>query len=139
MWLIAKAFAMRLMQLGLNVYFIGETISPQLTTNSCLIFVSSSGENDFINLIFGEIKEKNIKSLAIASSIKSTLAKKSDNIVIISKKHDSNLTPLGTIFEIHSLIFLDDLIAELMEKLNKTEEYLKNRHESFSFADYKIV
>jgi len=35
---------------------------------------------------------------------------------------------MGTLFEITSLIFLDGLIAELMHKMDKTEDDLKEKH-----------
>ena len=42
-------------------------------------------------------------------------------------KHLS-LSPLGTLFEVSTLIFLDALIAQLMDKMGKTEDDLKKRH-----------
>lgn len=39
--------------------------------------------------------------------------------------------PLGTLFEVSALVFLDGLIAELMEKLNKKEEDMKEMHDVF--------
>jgi 6-phospho-3-hexuloisomerase len=38
------------------------------------------------------------------------------------------LAPLGTQFEIATMIFLDGIIAELMQRLGKKEEDLKARH-----------
>ncbi|HIJ15563.1 MAG TPA: SIS domain-containing protein, partial [Methanosphaera sp.] len=42
--LVAKAFGMRLMHLGLNVYIVGETITPAITDKDCLVAISGSGE-----------------------------------------------------------------------------------------------
>jgi len=38
------------------------------------------------------------------------------------------LAPLGTLFEDTTLIFLDGIIVELMNRLGVTEEELMNRH-----------
>jgi len=38
------------------------------------------------------------------------------------------LAPLGTLFEIAVLIFLDALIVELMVRLGKTEDEMRTRH-----------
>jgi 6-phospho-3-hexuloisomerase len=38
------------------------------------------------------------------------------------------LTPLGSIFEINSMVFLDSLVVELMHRLGSTEEDMKRRH-----------
>lgn len=45
----------------------------------------------------------------------------------INGKHQS-LSPMGTLFEVTSLIFLDGLIAQLMVEMGKTEEDMKARH-----------
>ena len=38
------------------------------------------------------------------------------------------LSPLGSIFENNCIVFLDNLIVELMYCLNKTEEELRQKH-----------
>ncbi|HDI73391.1 MAG TPA: 6-phospho-3-hexuloisomerase, partial [Candidatus Korarchaeota archaeon] len=38
------------------------------------------------------------------------------------------LTPLGTLFELSTMIYFDALIAELVELLGKSEEDLAKRH-----------
>ncbi|MEM1804105.1 MAG: 6-phospho-3-hexuloisomerase, partial [Desulfurococcaceae archaeon] len=38
------------------------------------------------------------------------------------------LAPLGTLFEITTLVFLDGIISELMYRLGVSEEELKERH-----------
>ena len=40
----------------------------------------------------------------------------------------TSLTPLGTAFELTTLVFLDGLVAELMEVMEQTESDLKARH-----------
>jgi 6-phospho-3-hexuloisomerase len=42
-------------------------------------------------------------------------------------QHES-LTPMGTLFENACMVFLDSLIAELMERLAFTERDLRDRH-----------
>ena len=42
--LVAKAFAMRLMHLGLNVYVVGETKTPAITDKDCLKAIYGYGE-----------------------------------------------------------------------------------------------
>lgn len=142
--LVAKAFGMRLMHLGLNVYIVGETITPAITEKDCLIAISGSGETSYIVSTSGIAKNIGSKIIAITSYTESTLAKESDLIVQlkgrtkidneqnyisrqISGQHQT-LSPMGTIFEISALVFLDSLIAQMMHNLGKTEEDLKSRH-----------
>ncbi|HZU00229.1 MAG TPA: hypothetical protein VFA10_11235, partial [Ktedonobacteraceae bacterium] len=44
--LMAKAFAMRLMHLGLTVYVVGETTTPALKGSDSLVAVSGSGTTE---------------------------------------------------------------------------------------------
>ncbi|RAP52913.1 MAG: 6-phospho 3-hexuloisomerase [Methanosphaera sp. rholeuAM270] len=142
--LVAKAFGMRLMHLGLNVYIVGETITPAITDRDCLIAISGSGETSYIISTTGTAKSIGAKIIAITSYTDSSLAKKSDLVVQlqgrtkiddepnyirrqISGQHQT-LSPMGTIFEISALIFLDSTIAQMMHDLGKTEEDLKARH-----------
>ena len=142
--LVAKAFGMRLMHLGLNVYIVGETITPAITDKDCLIAISGSGETSYIVSTTGIAKSIGAKIIAITSYTDSTLAKESDLIVQLqgrtkiddepnyirrqtSGQHQT-LSPMGTIFEISALIFLDSTIAQMMHNLGQTEEDLKARH-----------
>jgi 6-phospho-3-hexuloisomerase len=45
----------------------------------------------------------------------------------INGKHQS-LSPMGTLFEVTTMIFLDGIIAQLMVEMDKTEEDMKARH-----------
>src|SRR5512137_1549795 len=42
--LIAKAFAIRLVQLGLEVFFVGETVTPIVEEGNVVVIVSYTGE-----------------------------------------------------------------------------------------------
>ena len=142
--LVAKAFGMRLMHLGLNVYIVGETITPAITDKDCLIAISGSGETSYIISTTGIAKSIGAKIIAITSYTDSSLAKESNLIVQlkgrtkidnetsyirrqISGQHQT-LSPMGTIFEISALVFLDSVIAQMMSDLGQTEEDLKSRH-----------
>ena len=142
--LVARAFAMRLMHLGIGVYVVGETITPAIGENDCLLAISGSGETSYIISTAQTAKRRDAKIVAVTSYVDSTLGKISDLVVHIkgrtkidseknyirrqiNGKHQS-LSPLGTLFEVTTLIFLDGVIAQLMVDLGKTEEDLKQRH-----------
>lgn len=143
--LAAKAFAMRLMHLGLSAYVVGETISPAIYEDDCIIAISGSGETNTIVSAAKIAKNRGSKVLAVTSYPESTLGKLSDAYVFVkgrTKKEvdDENymkrqihgnytsLTPLGTAFELTTLVFLDAIVSELMEKMHQTESDLKSRH-----------
>ena len=142
--LVARAFAMRLMHLGIGVYVVGETITPAIDDDDCLLAISGSGETSYIISTAKIAKMRDAKIVAVTSYSDSTLGKMSDLVIHIKgrTKVDSeknyikrqmdgkhlSLSPLGTLFEVSTLIFLDALIAQLMDKMGKTEDDLKKRH-----------
>jgi len=142
--LVGKAFAMRLMHLGMDVYVVGETITPALRAKDALLAISGSGETDLI-VETAKIGEKiGAKIISITSYPNSPLAKLSDAVVILPGRKEvasiadymkrelfgeyAPLAPLGTLFEVGAMVFLDGVIAALMIKLGKKEEDLKARH-----------
>lgn len=142
--LVARAFAMRLMHLGISVYVVGETITPAIDDDDCLLAISGSGETSYIISTARIAKKRGAKIVAVTSYENSTLGNLSDLVMHIKgrTKVDSeknyikrqmngkhlSLSPLGTLFEVSTLIFLDALIAQLMDKMGKTEDDLKKRH-----------
>ena len=143
--LAAKAFAMRLMHLGLSAYVVGETISPAIYEDDCIVAISGSGETNTIVSVAKIAKNRGSKVLALTSYPESTLGQLADSFILVkgrTKKEvdDENymkrqihgnytsLTPLGTAFELTTLVFLDAIVSELMEKMHQTESDLKARH-----------
>ena len=143
--LAAKAFAMRLMHLGLSSYVVGETISPAINADDCIVAISGSGETNTIVSAAKIAKNRGSKVLAVTSYPDSTLGQLADGHLLVkgrTKKEvdDENymkrqihgnytsLTPLGTAFELTTLVFLDAIVSELMEKMEQTESDLKARH-----------
>ncbi len=142
--IVAKAFAMRLMHLGFDSYVIGETITPALRSKDILVAVSGSGETSLIVSAAKIVKKIGAKLAAVTSYPHSTLAKISDIVVILPGREKTESTtdfmhrelkgeyapaaPLGTLFEITALIFLDAVISSLMAALGKKEEDLRIRH-----------
>ena len=143
--LAAKAFAMRLMHLGLSAYVVGETISPAIYEGDCILAISGSGETNTITSAAKISKNRGAKVIALTSFPESTLGKLADALVMVKgrtkveaddenylkrqiKGNYTSLTPLGTAFELTSLVFLDGMVSELMEKMGQTEKDLKSRH-----------
>ena len=144
--LAAKAFAMRLMHLGLSAYVVGETISPAIHKGDCIVVISGSGETNTIVSGAQIAKNRGSKVLAVTSYPDSTLGKLADCYLLVkgrtNKEVDdenymkrqihgnyTSLTPLGTAFELTTLVFLDAIVSELMEKMKQTETDLQSRHD----------
>ena len=141
--LVVKGFAMRLMHLGFNVYVVGETVTPAVETDDLLIVISGSGETKSINEMSALAKAKGTRLAAVTSNRDSTLGTISDAIVVVKGRTKASgmdfmerqvvgshisFAPLGTMFEISTMVFLDGIIAALMEITKKSEEDLKKKH-----------
>ncbi|GBE18117.1 3-hexulose-6-phosphate isomerase [archaeon BMS3Abin16] len=142
--LVAKAFAMRLMHLGIAVHVVGEITTPAIEAEDIFITISGSGETTSVINSAKIAKNVGAQVISITSYPDSTLGKLSDEIVLVPgrvidpgskdfhirqiKGEHYTLAPLGTLFEVSVLIILDALIAELMTRLKKSESDLKKRH-----------
>ena len=142
--LVAKAFAMRLMQLGLSVYVVGETTTPAVLPQDVVIAISGSGETRTVADLGKLAKDIGSTLITITSKKDSALGRISDIAVIIPNKtkNDPNeadylerhmrgdykkMLPLGTSFEITTLIFLDSVIGQLIMLTGASETELKSR------------
>jgi len=141
--LVVKGFAMRLMHLGFNVYVVGETVTPAVETDDLLVVISGSGETKSINEMSALAKAKGARLAAVTSNKDSILGTFSDTIVVVKGRTKASgmdfmerqvvgshisFAPLGTMFEISTMVFLDGIIAALMEITKKSEEDLKKKH-----------
>jgi 6-phospho 3-hexuloisomerase len=142
--LVARAFAMRLMHLGMDVYVVGETITPAIRDGDVVVAVSGSGETDLVVGAASIAKKVGAKIAVVTSFPDSRLGKMADVVVVLPGRtrtetiseyverelagEHASLAPLGTLFEISASVFLDGVIAALMNKLNKKEKDLKERH-----------
>jgi 6-phospho-3-hexuloisomerase len=144
--LVAKAFAMRLMHLGLQAYVVGETITPALKEGDVMVVFSGSGRTKTIADIAETAHDIGAHICLITSNADSRIGKLSQCIVIIEHQRDAvsddaaefeirqmmgehkSFAPLGTLFETASMIFADAVISRLMEITKTDESALKNRH-----------
>ena len=129
--LIAKAFAIRLVQMGLEVFFVGETITPIVEEGNVVIIVSHTGETMSAIQTANIVRRVGAKVVSITANAHSKLASASNLVIVIQPTKDDEgkrLAPLGTVFEIATLIYLDGIVAMLMEKLGQSEGSMRKRH-----------
>ena len=133
--LMLKAFAMRLMQLGLNSFVVGETTTPSVQKGDLLILASASGETESVNIMAKSALNKGIDLAIICASDTSTLAKlQTPNILLQSgtKFNQSQVSqqPLGSLFEQLLLIIFDTVILVMGREQNESNNDMAQRHAS---------
>jgi 6-phospho-3-hexuloisomerase len=142
--LVGRAFAMRLMHVGIDVYVMGETITPAIGKGDIVIIISGSGSGAMSTTAAHMAKRLGSLIFAVTSYPDSELAQISDHVIVVSGReavaeesdyqsrqllgeHES-LAPMGTLFEDTCMVFLDGLIAELMIRLEVSEVSMRKKH-----------
>ncbi len=129
--LVGQTFAIRLVQLGLQVYFIGDMTTPIIGKEDVLILISNTGHTMSAVKTAEIAKRLGTHVVSVTSEKNSNLAKKSDTVILVKPKKTKEMeerAPLGTIFEDATILFFDTLVPELMRKLGSKEEDLRNNH-----------
>ena len=133
--LMARAFAMRLMHLGFNVFVTGETITPGIEKGDLVIACSGSGETGITCYLADKAKKICAEIAAITAKRDSRLAKTADIVVVIpatpkfakAEKEHSIQHP-GSLFEQGLLLLLDTVVVLLRERRGETSSNMNIRH-----------
>ena len=143
---VGRAFALRLMNLSFDVYFLGETITPAAGEEDLVIAISGTGMTKLVVSAASAAKEIGAKVVAITSYKDSQLGQMADQLVLVKGRTKMGwpreedylarqilgerepISPLGSIFENNCMVFLDSLIVELMYRMKKNENDLRSRH-----------
>jgi 6-phospho-3-hexuloisomerase len=129
--LVARFFAMRLMHGGYNVFVVGEIVTPSISKDDLLIVISGSGETETMLAFAKRAKELGAKLVLISSRTSSTLGDLSDRVITIGKPEMYTKVvgmPMGTVFELSTLTFLEATISHIIHERGIPEEEMRARH-----------
>lgn len=129
-----RAFAMRLMHLGLRVYFTGDTTTPAIKKGDLLIAASGSGTTSGVVKAAQTAKTVGAQIISITTNKLAPLALLSDYIVCLpapdKQNHAGNvsLQYAGSLFEQAVLLITDAVFLELWRIDGTSAEELWTRH-----------
>jgi 6-phospho-3-hexuloisomerase len=135
--LAVKAFAMRLMHMGLNAYVVGETVTPGLRADDLLLIGSGSGATASLVAMAEKAKALRANIAVVTIFPDSQIGQLADTAVRISaptpkadggKGQFTSVQPIGSLFEQTLLIFLDIIVMRLMEKKAIDANMMFERH-----------
>ncbi|MEM0140696.1 MAG: SIS domain-containing protein [Thermoplasmatales archaeon] len=126
--IVGRMFAMRLVQLGLKAYIIGETITPVVTKDDVVVIISGTGETQGAILVAQICRRVKAKIVSITSSESSTIYKAGDYSIVLKTNRSSDLAPLGTLFESSCHVLFDCMVARMMEIRGEKESDIRKRH-----------
>ncbi len=133
---MVKAFAMRLMHIGIETYVVGETTTPGIGEGDLLMVGSGTGETGSLVVMAERAKKVGADVALVTIFPESSVGKLSAAIVTIPAPTPKareitqfhSIQPMGSLFEQSLLIFLDATILRLMERLNRDSKAMFSRH-----------
>lgn len=129
--LVGQFFAVRLVQLGLDVHFVGDMTTPIIGKDDLTILISRTGETMSAVQTANIARRVGSKVISVTSFRSSKLAHASNSVISLPFDDDSESAehaPLGTLFEESVNIFFDSIVPTLMKKLNMDEQAMRKRH-----------
>jgi 6-phospho-3-hexuloisomerase len=138
--MVGQMFQTRLEHLAVPVFFVTNSRSvPYLQKGDLILVISGSGRTPIVKAILESYLDQNPRIISITSYPESWLGRISDLAVQLigrtkidiarrEKGEEASLTPEGTQFEIAAAIFLDGIIAELVQRFKKSNADLAARH-----------
>jgi len=135
--LMMRSFAMRLMQIGVETYVVGETTTPDIRKGDLLMIGSGSGVTGGPINYAHIAKHAGIRVVAITSAKESPLTELAELIIRLPaptpKVHETkppppSVQPLGSLFEQMLLVYLDAVIILLMKEMSVAAETLVKKH-----------
>ena len=135
--LMVRAFAMRLMQTGIEVHVVGETTTPRIGKDDLFLVGSGSGSTGG-PLNHTRIARSSGATVALVTAARSSPIREISDIVIrlhapihkaqTSENGAKSQQPLGTLFEQSMLLYLDAVTVMLMEQMDVDTNALLGRH-----------
>jgi 6-phospho-3-hexuloisomerase len=129
--LVGKFFAVRLVQLGLDVHFVGDMTTPIISKDDLAVLISNTGETMSAVQTANIARRIGCHVICLTSASTSKLAHASNDVICLDVMRNSDTklyAPLGTIFEDAVVMFFDSIVPCLMKKLECTEDCMRKRH-----------
>ncbi|MFP4176336.1 MAG: 6-phospho-3-hexuloisomerase [Candidatus Brocadiia bacterium] len=133
---IARCFAMRLMQMGLETHVPGEATCPRLVKEDLLIAVSCSGTTKTTVEISRLARDAGARVVVLTATAESELSSLAHELITVPITEqtvtEGRGRPFGphnnTLFEETLLLYFDALIPGLMRRLDIPPSTLDRRH-----------
>ncbi len=120
--LMIKAFAMRLMHLGIPVHVVGDVTTPAIREKDLLIFASASGETATLLAVRQKAGKAGTRVAVMTARPQSSLAEGAATILVVPGATDkaaggfASRQPAGSSFEQSLLLLCDGMVMRLAEK-----------------------
>ncbi|MDD5274281.1 MAG: 6-phospho-3-hexuloisomerase [Methylovulum sp.] len=129
--LVGNFFAMRLVHGGYDVSVVGEIVTPSIKSGDLLIIISGSGETEQLVAFTKSAKKIGANIVLISAKSESTIGDMADAVFQIGHAEQYGKVfgmPMGTVFELSTLLFLESTISHIIHDKGIPEEIMRERH-----------
>ena len=129
--LVGNFFAMRLVHGGYDVSVVGEIVTPSIKNGDLLIIISGSGETEQLIAFTKSAQKVGAKIVLISAKNDSTIGDMADAVFQIGRSDLYGKVlgmPMGTVFELSTLLFLEATISHVIHEKGIPEEVMRERH-----------
>jgi len=129
--LVGNFFAMRLVHAGYNVNVVGEIVTPSIKSGDLLIIISGSGETEQLIAFTKSAQKVGANIVLISAKAESTIGDMADAVFQIGSSEQYGKVfgmPMGTVFELSTLLFLESAISHIIHDKGIAEEVMRDRH-----------
>ncbi len=129
--LVGNFFAMRLMHGGYDVSVVGEIVTPSIKEGDLLVIISGSGETEQLIAFAKKAKSIGAGIILISAKDSSTIGDLADKTFQIGTNEQYGKVvgmPMGTVFELSTLLFLEAMISHIIHEKGIAEEEMRSRH-----------
>ncbi|MDD5461216.1 MAG: 6-phospho-3-hexuloisomerase [Methylococcales bacterium] len=129
--LVGNFFAMRLVHGGYDVSVVGEIVTPSIKAGDLLIIISGSGETEQLIAFTKSARKVGANIVLISAKGDSTIGDMADAVFQVGRAEQYGKVrgmPMGTVFELSTLIFLEAIISHIIHDKGIPEEVMRERH-----------
>jgi 6-phospho-3-hexuloisomerase len=129
---VARSFAQRLKQIGLEAYFVGESTTPACSAFDTLVVVSGSGQTPSVLAMLTSARNLGARTVLVTANRNGAAAGLAGCLLLVPGKtkllETHSHAPFTSLFDVTSLSVLDGVTAELMQKMGVTEKDIQREH-----------
>lgn len=132
----ARSFAMRIMHLGKETFWLWDDTTPGMKEGDLFIAVDGSGAIGHIDYLVEQALRTGAKTGVITGAPAQRIPKEADYLLFVpaavykgtDPRTVPSAQPMGNLFEQHLFLLFDIIIMLLREKMGITYEQMESRH-----------
>jgi 6-phospho-3-hexuloisomerase len=132
---VGRAFAMRLVQMGIAAYVAGETITPAVGPGDLFIAISGSGRTAATLTCAQSAREAGADVALVSARREGPLAELAAEVLVIpgatkgrAAGEATSQQPLSSLFDQALHVAFDALVMLIMRRLGRTEDDMRRAH-----------